>query len=92
MAERCVHLRISGLVQGVSYRASARDEALRLGLSGWVRNLPSGHVAAVAQGDAEAVARFVSWCRRGPQEAKVEGVEVTEQAPGQPLPAFEVRR
>ncbi len=69
------HLVIRGLVQGVSYRASARSEALRLGLTGWVRNLPNGDVEAVAEGDPSRVQQFVAWCQRGPEEAQVESVD-----------------
>jgi acylphosphatase len=92
MTARRVHLRISGLVQGVSYRASARDEARRLGVSGWVRNLPNGDVEAVAEADAATLETFLAWCRRGPAEARVSGVEVSELPPGPPLSGFEVRR
>ena len=91
MALRSVHLRIKGLVQGVSYRASARDEALRSGLTGWVRNLPNGDVEAFAQGQTTAVAAFVEWCRTGPDEARVSEVEVTEAAAATVV-GFEVRR
>lgn len=68
------HLVIRGLVQGVSYRAAARAEALRLGLTGWVKNLPNGDVEAVAEGDASRLEQFVAWCQRGPEEARVESV------------------
>lgn len=92
MALRSVHLRIKGLVQGVSYRASARDEALRSGLAGWVRNLPNGDVEAFAQGPTTAVAAFVAWCKTGPDEARVSAVEVTEASDDQRVVGFEVRR
>jgi acylphosphatase len=69
-------IRISGRVQGVFYRASARAEAERLGLSGFVRNEPDGSVYAEAEGEREALDRFVDWCRRGPPQARVERVEV----------------
>ncbi|MFZ5445449.1 MAG: acylphosphatase [Myxococcota bacterium] len=92
MTLRRVHLRITGLVQGVSYRASARDAAHRLGVSGWVRNLPNGDVEALAEAAPERIERFIAWCRRGPEEARVEAVTVTEEASGTPLPSFEVRR
>lgn len=68
-----------GFVQGVGYRASARHEALRLGLAGWVRNLPGGEVEAEAVGDAAAVEAFVDWCRRGPPSAEVDEVTVLAQ-------------
>jgi acylphosphatase len=74
------HLVIRGLVQGVSYRASARAEALRLQLTGWVRNLPNGDVEALAEGDRTRVEQFVAWCRQGPEEAQVESVK-EESAP-----------
>ncbi len=61
------------------YRACARDAALSIGVRGWVRNLSSGDVEAVAEGEDGAVERFVEWCRRGPEEAQVSGVTVTDQ-------------
>ena len=75
----------------MSYRASARDAATSLALKGWVRNLTGGDVEAVAEGDGAGIEAFLAWCRRGPPEAKVTGVDVGE-APDGPLGAFEVRR
>jgi acylphosphatase len=89
---RRVHLLVSGLVQGVAYRWSARDEALRLGVRGWVRNLDSGEVEAVAEGTLEAVGAFVAWCRRGPPAAEVSAVSVTEEPPAEDLSGFMIRR
>lgn len=91
MSLRTVHLQISGLVQGVSYRASARDEAVRLKLSGWVKNLPNGDVEAVASGPVDAITGFIAWCRRGPDEARVERVQI-EELHERPSEGFEVRR
>jgi acylphosphatase len=76
-----VHLLISGIVQGVSFRYYTVSEAGRLGVRGWVRNLPSGEVEAVAEGPAEAVERFIAWCRRGPSLARVDDVLVTREEP-----------
>ena len=75
---RRVHLTASGLVQGVFFRASARDEARRLGLSGWARNTPAGTVELEVQGDQEAVDRFIEFCRAGPGHAEVESLTVDE--------------
>jgi acylphosphatase len=76
MADRArVHLLVSGVVQGVSFRAYAADEARRLGLAGWVRNLPDGRVEAEAEGARAAVEALVAWCRRGPPAAQVDDVE-----------------
>lgn len=80
-----VHLQIRGLVQGVAFRARAREQALQLGLTGQVWNLRDGGVEAVAEGDPEAVEAFVAWCRRGPADARVESVGVT---PGPALGDF----
>jgi acylphosphatase len=75
-----VHVRVSGRVQGVFFRAEARSRAESLGLSGWIRNEPDGSVAAVFAGEPERVDSMVEWCRRGPAGARVDEVEVTERA------------
>lgn len=77
---RRVHLTASGRVQGVFFRASARDEARRLGLTGWVRNTADGAVEAEVQGAEDAVASFVEFCRRSPGQSVVDDVAV-EDAP-----------
>lgn len=92
MTLRRVHLRISGLVQGVSYRASAQDEARRLGVRGWVRNLPNGDVESMAEASPDVVERFITWCRRGPSEARVESVKIDEAVSEASFTTFEVRR
>lgn len=72
------HLRITGVVQGVGYRASFEDQARALRLSGWVRNRTDGSVEAVVRGDAEAVEQIVAWSKRGPRAARVSNVAVTD--------------
>ncbi|HTJ41084.1 MAG TPA: acylphosphatase [Kofleriaceae bacterium] len=67
---------VRGLVQGVSFRATTRREAARLGLSGWVRNQPDGSVSLEAQGPADRVDALVAWCRKGPPAAEVASVEI----------------
>lgn len=62
-------------MQGVSFRYYTRQEATRLGLVGWVRNLRDGRVEAVFQGDKSAVDKIVAWCKQGPRGAWVEYVE-----------------
>jgi acylphosphatase len=68
---------IHGAVQGVFFRAEARDRARSLGLGGWVRNVPDGTVEAVFEGDDERVDSMIEWSRRGPAGARVDEVEVT---------------
>ena len=92
MARKAVHLLISGKVQGVFYRATAAEMARKLGLAGWVRNLPDGHrVEAVVQGDDEAVEAFIRWCWQGPPAARVERVEVEPWSFDPELEGFEIR-
>lgn len=79
MAMIRVHLLVQGEVQGVFYRASTRDEALRLGLTGWVRNLESGDVEAEVEGPEERVEALVRWCWKGPPAATVSDVKVTRR-------------
>jgi acylphosphatase len=73
-------IRVQGRVQGVFFRASARAEAQRLGLCGFVRNEPDGSVYAEAEGERETLQQFLDWCRRGPPHARVDRVEVEEGA------------
>jgi acylphosphatase len=75
-----VHVYISGMVQGVAFRAKTRSEAVRHNVSGWVRNLPDGRVEAVFEGKPEDVDRVVAWCRIGPSMAAVTNVEMREEA------------
>ena len=81
---------VSGRVQGVGFRAATRAKAEACGVAGWVRNRPDGSVAAAFEGDAEAVALLVEFCRSGPRLARVEGVELREE-PAEGLARFEFR-
>lgn len=68
------HLRITGRVQGVWFRAFTKEQADALALTGWVRNLPDGGVEACAEGSPAALAELRERCSRGPAAAQVEGV------------------
>ena len=85
------HLRITGHVQGVFYRAWAGEHARALGLKGWIRNRSDGSVEAVAFGEPETVDRFIALCRQGSPSARVERVEV-EAAEGEPPEDFRTVR
>jgi acylphosphatase len=63
---------VSGRVQGVWFRASTREEATRLGLQGWVRNLPDGRVEALFEGEEHPLRQMLEWCRSGPPGARVD--------------------
>lgn len=70
------HVRVSGRVQGVFFRSETRDKAVKLGITGWVRNLSDGRVEAVFEGEEERVKEIIEFCKRGPPGAKVTSVEV----------------
>jgi acylphosphatase len=67
-----------GRVQGVWFREGMRQEAARLGITGWVRNRMDGSVEAVVQGAPAAVEAMVAWARRGPEAAHVATLEISE--------------
>jgi acylphosphatase len=81
---------VYGEVQGVFFRDSARREAERRGVAGWVTNRPDGAVEAVFEGDPEAVAALVAFMREGPSRAEVERVDETGEEP-EGLDGFRVR-
>jgi len=81
MADRkIVHVLISGMVQGVWFRAWTMQEAQRRGLDGWVRNRRSGEVEAVFAGPAAAVDDMIRACHRGPDSARVADVRIEPHA------------
>ena len=69
---------MSGRVQGVFYRASTREQAVRLGLSGYARNLKDGRVEVLIVGEPAAVGRLIDWLHVGPPVASVDGVAIQE--------------
>ena len=83
-------IRVHGRVQGVFFRDSARREAERLGVAGWVANAPDGTVEGLFEGDSDAVDALVAWCGSGPPQAQVERVD-TEDAEPRGLGGFEIR-
>lgn len=89
--ERRAHLFISGRVQGVFYRANTRGRARRLGLTGWVWNLPDGRVEAVVEGEEERIKELIAWCHQGPPGALVRGVEARWEDYRGEFAGFEVR-
>jgi acylphosphatase len=88
---RSYHLVIKGKVQGVFFRATAKDVAQQLSLTGWVKNTEAGDVEAIIQGSENSLQQFISWSKQGPKAAFVSGVEVTE-VPVQQFEKFEIKR
>lgn len=87
----CVHCLVSGLVQGVFFRAATREQAKRLGVTGWVRNLPDGRVEVLACGERGQLEALVEWLHEGPPHANVSGVDVDWQQTDEDHLDFEVR-
>lgn len=75
---KAVKITVTGKVQGVFYRASARDTAERLNVTGFAQNQPDGSVYIEAEGDEENLKQFTDWCQHGPPRASVYGVNVSE--------------
>jgi len=71
MSSRCGHFFVSGRVQGVCFRLACREEAMRLGLTGWVRNLVDGRVEVTAEGEESQIEAFRAWLTHGPSGAHV---------------------
>jgi acylphosphatase len=86
---KAVHLIIKGKVQGVFYRASAKEKADALGISGWVKNLPDKNVEALAIGNEAELKAFIEWCTQGPRRAEVQEVSV-EERPTENLVGFHI--
>lgn len=74
-----VNIRVTGKVQGVFFRESAKRVANDLGLAGFVQNQPDGSVYAEVEGEEEAVKRFIEWCKDGPERAEPGEVIVSRQ-------------
>jgi acylphosphatase len=92
MAEDTVrrHVTVSGEVQGVFFRETARRKATEAGVAGWITNRSDGRVEAVFEGPPEAVDELVDFCRHGPTAATVEDVDVQTEEP-ESLTGFDVR-
>jgi acylphosphatase len=87
-AIRCL---VAGRVQGVYYRGATAEQAGRLQLDGWVKNLADGRVEVVAAGQPDAVAELASWLWEGPPAARVDAVHL-EQWTGSVAPGFAVAK
>ena len=89
--EKRVYLKISGRVQGVWYRASTKKRADELHLTGWVKNDIDGGVSVVAEGNENALKKFINWCWEGPPAASVENIEEKWDEYSGEFSTFEIR-
>jgi acylphosphatase len=86
-----LNIAVNGKVQGVFFRATAKDVADSLGVKGFVRNEKNGSVYIEAEGEAADLDQYVAWCRQGPPRAVVNNVEVVDGTVVG-FPSFEIRR
>ena len=91
-ADVALHAVVQGRVQGVGYRYFVTQEAARLGLRGWVRNLPNGAVEIVAEGPRPALDTFLTALKRGPAGARVANVDLQWEEASAAMQGFSVRR
>ncbi|MDP3816024.1 acylphosphatase [Pseudomonas sp.] len=91
MTQLCMHAYVSGRVQGVYFRQSTAEQAERLDLNGWVRNLHDGRVEALFEGEESAVRELAAWLEQGPSDAEVTALELHDQSL-QGIAGFIVRR
>lgn len=75
--KRHINIKVFGKVQGVLFRETAKEEAKKLGLAGFVKNQPDGSVYIEAEGNQEALDKFLVWCNDGSERAEVEKIEVS---------------
>ena len=87
---RRVHVIVEGRVQGVFFRAYTRDEAIKLGLAGWVRNQPDGSVEALIEGENAAIEKMLQWFYEGSPHSLVKKVHFTEEPPVGDNETFEI--
>lgn len=86
----CMHCLVSGLVQGVWFRAATQEQADELGLTGWVRNLPDGRVEVLACGEKEKLMQLQEWLKQGPPHARVDEMR-REEVSWQEFTRFEIK-
>ncbi len=86
-----VYLEITGKVQGVFFRAKAKEIAELYKISGWIMNTQDGKVVATITGENNAVEKFIQWCKHGPEKAQVKNVLVNYTVVKE-FDSFEVKR
>jgi len=86
-----VRIFVSGLVHGVFFRSETENKARKLGLFGWVRNLTDGRVEILTEGEKAKLEKLVAWAKKGPDSARVDGLEIDWQEYQDEFKNFEIR-
>ena len=79
MVQKRIHIFVTGRVQGVFFRQSARVMAIKNNVNGWVRNLDDGRVEIVAEGETQNIDNLVTWCKTGPANSRVDEFELLDE-------------
>lgn len=79
MEKKRFHIYVSGIVQGVFFRANTFKKAKELGIFGWVRNLADGRVEILIEGQCSKIKEFIEWAKKGTPPARVEKIEIIEE-------------
>ena len=87
---KCIHLIVSGRVQGVFFRDNTRRKAIELELKGYVKNIPDGNVEVVAEGNEDKIKELIEFIKKGPGIASVKGVQIKHKEP-EKFKGFEIR-
>tara|TARA_Y100000593_G_scaffold46836_1_gene88873 strand:+ start:2017 stop:2295 length:279 start_codon:yes stop_codon:yes gene_type:complete len=91
MVQKQIHIFVTGRVQGVFFRQSAKVMAIKNNAKGWVRNLDDGRVEIVAQGETQDIDNLAHWCKTGPANSRVDEFELSEENISDEFETFEVR-
>ena len=91
MVQKRIHIFVTGRVQGVFFRQSARVMAIKNNVNGWVRNLDDGRVEIVTEGQKQNIDNFVDWCKTGSANSRVDEFELSEENSTDEFENFEVR-
>jgi acylphosphatase len=91
MIQKRIHIFVTGRVQGVFFRQSARVMAIKNNVNGWVRNLGDGRVEIVAEGQESNIDALADWCKTGPANSRVDEFELSEENSTDEFANFEVR-
>lgn len=87
-----IHLIIKGKVQGVFYRATAKEIAEEIGVTGWIKNTSEGNVELMATGTEEQLIYLIDWCKQGPPKSIVSDVMVTKKEKEEAFKGFQILR
>ncbi len=91
MSQKCVHVFVTGRVQGVFFRQATRVTAIKNNVTGWIKNLDDGRVEVLIEGEDKSVDSVIEWCNYGPANSRVDNIQVNTEDYSGKFESFEVR-